>query len=199
MNLTEYNEVATLSYLEYCDYLQEKHGVGKYDFMTKSWNKNSKSTRTKEGLIAHHKFEDHAIMLSTKEFAMQCPFEWQLAENLIYCDYLEHLLLHVLICESPIEEETFGTVGVGGVMNFIAPELNDLYSGWQTNQPWRANCHELVAEDKAVYLEIIKRFKANCRHYPCYEEEKLYRSFNETFGLWSSDQNSAIYKELKAL
>ena len=97
MNLVEYEKVKNLTYLEYCDYLQQKYGIGLSDYMTKSWNKNSKVTRTKDGLLAHHKYEDHAIMLSTKEFAMQNPFEWQLAKNIVYCDYLEHLFLHILI------------------------------------------------------------------------------------------------------
>jgi len=102
------------------DYLQKKHGIGKYDYMTKSWNKNTKCTRTKEGLIAHHKYENCAIMLSKKEIAMSNLFEWQLANNIVYCDYLEHLLLHVLICENPSEEKNdFKAVGIGGVINFI--------------------------------------------------------------------------------
>ncbi len=52
-----------------------------------------------------------------------------------YCDYLEHLFLHILICENPSEEKNRNEdVGTGGVVNFIAPELNDLYSGWKTKQ-----------------------------------------------------------------
>ena len=101
MKLEEYNNVKNFTYLEYCDYLQKKYGIGLCDYMTKSWRKNPKVTRTKDGLIAHHKFEDHAIMLSNPEYAMDNPFEWQLAKNIVYCDYLEHLFLHILICENP--------------------------------------------------------------------------------------------------
>ena len=86
MNITEYESVKTFNYTQYCDYLQNKYGIGLSDYMTKSWNKNSKCTRTKEGLLAHHKFEDHAIMLANKEYAMKNPFEWQLAKNIVYCD-----------------------------------------------------------------------------------------------------------------
>lgn len=135
MNLSEYQKVKELTYLGYCDYLQQKYGIGLSDYMTRSWNKNPRCTRTKEGLLAHHKYEDHAIMLSTKEYAMKNPFEWQLAKNIIYCDYLEHLLLHILICEYPAKDHNlFEAVGVGGVINFLVPELNDLYSGWETGQ-----------------------------------------------------------------
>ncbi len=196
MNISEYMEVCNLCYLEYCDYLQDKYGIGKYDYMTKSWNKNPKSSRTNEGLIAHHKYEDRVILLSKKEMAMNFPFEWQKKENLIYCDYLEHLLLHILICEHPSEEKVdFLVAGVGGIVNFISPELNDLYSGWVTTEPWRLNCHNLVKNDKDVYLTMLKRFKGH----PLYKEGVLYKSYNEKYHLWSSNQNKKIYDEIRSL
>lgn len=87
MKKTEYEKTKEYTYLEYCDYLQQKYGIGRSDFMTKSWNKNKKVTRTNEGLVAHHKYEDHAIMLSNKEYAMKNPFEWQMAKNIVYSEY----------------------------------------------------------------------------------------------------------------
>ena len=200
MNLAEYEKVKDFTYLTYCDYLQNKYGIGRSDYMTKSWNKNKKVTRTNEGLITHHKYEDHAIMLSTREFAMQNPFEWQLAKNLVYCDYLEHLFLHILICEYPAEEHNlFESVGVGGVLNFIVPELNDVYSGWITNQGWRKICHKRIINDKNVYLMLLKRFKTSFKHYPFYTKDCLFTSFNEKFGLWSSEQNIRLFKEIESL
>lgn len=200
MKLAEYEKIKNLNYLEYCDYLQEKYGIGLSDYMTKSWNKNSKVTRTKEGLIAHHKFEDHAILLADKEYAMKNPYEWQLAKNIVYCDYLEHLLLHILICENPAENHNADeVVGIGGVVNFIVPELNDFYSGWKTNQGWRLNCHNLIKDDKDVYLILIKRFKDLWKDSPFFKVEFLFTSFNEKFGLWSSQQNQKIYEEIRKI
>ena len=43
-------------------------------------------------------------MLFEKEHAMKNPYEWQLAKNIVYCDYLEHLFLHILICEYPAKD-----------------------------------------------------------------------------------------------
>lgn len=88
MDMNEYRKVKDLTYLEYCDYLQNKYGIGLADYMTKSYNVNPKCKRTKEGLFAHHKREDKMIMLSDKEIAKRCPFEWQQKENIVYCDYL---------------------------------------------------------------------------------------------------------------
>ena len=200
MNLVEYEKVKNLTYLEYCDYLQQKYGIGLSDYMTKSWNRNPKASRAKEGLFAHHKYEDHAILLSTKEFAMRNPFEWQKAKNIVYCDYLEHLFLHILICEYPSENQNdLEAVGIGGVINFIVPELNDLYSGWETGQAWRKKCYNLVINDKDVYLTLLKRFKTSCKNYPFYTKDCLYTSFNEGFGLWSRKQNQKLFKEIAAL
>lgn len=200
MHLDEYAKIKDLKYLQYCDYLQGKYGIGLSDYMTKSWNKNKKCTRTKEGLIVHHKFEDHAIMLSNKEYAMKNPFEWQLAENLIYCDYLEHLLLHILICENPsVKKNQFESVGVGGVINFIVPELNDFYSGWTTNQEWRKNCHNQIEDDLDVYLQLLKRFKTKFCNHPFHTSKCLLTSFNERYGLWSKKKNSKLFKKIKTL
>ena len=201
MNLQEYEKVKDFTYLEYCDYLQKKYGIGLSDYMTMSWNKNNKVTRTKEGLLAHHKYEDHAIMLSTKEYAMRNPYEWQLAKNIVYCDYLEHLFLHILICEYPAENKNDDeAVGIGGVINYIVPELNDLYSGWQTGQMWRKNCHDRVINDKNVYLVLLKRFKTSCKNYPFYTEDRLYTSFSEKFeSSWSRKQNEKLFKEIENL
>ena len=200
MNLKEYLSVKNYTYLEYCEYLQNKYGIGLSDYMTKSYNPKPKCKRTKEGLLAHHKREDQMIMLSTKEYAEKCPFEWQLKENIIYCDYLEHLLLHVLICKYPSNEKIdMFDVGIGGVINFIVPELNDLYSGWITNQSWRKVCHSVVIQDKNVYLAILKQFINIEKNNPAFHIEMLCRSVNQRFGLWNDMKNIELYKEIIAL
>lgn len=200
MKMNEFLKVKEMTYLEYCDYLQEKYGIGKADYMTKSFNKNSKCTRTSEGLIAHHKAEDKMIMLSTKAFAEMCPYEWQLKENIVYCDYLEHLLLHVLICKYPSPDKMpIADVGIGGVVNFIVPELNDLYSGWVTKQAWRLSCHSLVKEDKDVYLAILKMFAEYVKSERNFKADILHTSFNEEFGGWSKKLNKNLYKEIDSI
>jgi hypothetical protein len=200
MKMKEFLKVKEMTYLDYCDYLQEKYGIGKADYMTKSFNKNPKCSRTSEGLIAHHKAEDKMIMLSTKTFAEMCPYEWQQKENIVYCDYLEHLLLHVLICKYPSPEKLpLADVGIGGVVNFIVPELNDLYSGWVTKQPWRLNCHKLVENDKDVYLAILKMFVDYIKNERNFNENLIHTSFNEEFGGWSRNQNIELFTEIDEL
>lgn len=190
MNLDEYNKVSSLSYEEYCDYLRTKHGVGKYNYMFKSWNKNQGVSRTKEGLVVHHKYEDSAIMLSNPIFAKQHPHEWQEPQNLVYCDYLEHLYLHILICE---KEENFGFFGSGGIVSFIVPELNDVYSGWIPNVQYKKNCIALIINDLDTYLSLLKRYYLDRNKDINFFRKRLFRSFNESFELWSNDRNKELY------
>lgn len=197
MKMDEYNKVKDMTYLEYCDYLQDKYGIGKADYMTKIFTKNPKCTRTKEGLVVHHKDEDKMIMLSTKEFAEKCPFEWQTKEHLVYCDLLEHLLLHILICKYPSQDRIPGfEVGIGGAKNFIIPELNDLYCGWKAKRNWQICLHEKVIEDKDVYMAIIEQFIEEVIKTKGYDPKScLLTSYNESFGLWDRKNNDPLFFE----
>lgn len=217
MKMSEYQEVKEFKYLDYCDYLQSKYGIGLADYMTKSYERNSKVSRTKEGLFAHHKKEDTAIRLSKKEFAKKHPFEWQQKENIIYCDYLEHLLLHVLICKYP-DDKAEGTVGLGGIVDYLVPKLNDLYSGWIPKESWDKNCFNKVSEDEEVYLLILKQLIDIWGDKPIVNNgytiinvftgepepliNMLYSSYNRRYnksGTWDGSKNERIYNKIKSL
>ena len=118
----------------------------------------------------------------------------------VYCDYLEHLYLHILICknQSP-DHNLYEVVGVGGVINFIVPELNDVYSGFVTEQPWRMTCHNLIKNDKDVYMMLLKRFKTNCYDNHFYSDDCLFKSFNAPYGKWSKENNRKLFDEIEKL
>lgn len=223
MNIQEYEQVKNLTYLEYCDYLQKKYGIGLCDYMTKSWNSNQKCSRTKDGLFAHHKFEDHAIRLSEKEYAMKNSFEWQFAENIVYCDYLEHLFLHILICEYPaVDKNEDEVVGIGGILEYLIPEINDLYSIVEVNDwfekmqnelseewisrysdmisrtvpkaKWKRNCQQLVANDKEVYFTLLKRFKISYEKHYKYNRNSFCKSLYERRSLFSMDKWYRVWR-----
>ena len=187
--------------MEYCDYLQKKYGIGRCNYMTENWERIRTVSRTRDGLYVHHKYEDRAKWLSNVEYAKKSPYEWQLKENLVYCDLLEHLFLHLLICEYPSPNKNIHeTVGISGILDFIVPELNDVYCGWVTDKPWQQRCHNKIIDDKIVYMQILKRIKFfiddNC---PEYFIAGLYKSMNVQKGLWSEEKNESLYQEIKNL
>lgn len=197
MNIQEYKKVKDYSYEEYCEYLKNKYGEAPCAYFNENWNKNAKISRTKDGLYCHHIREDRGIMLSTVEYAKNNPYEWQLPENLCYCDLLEHLFLHILICENPSAYKNEGEeVGIGGVIDFIVPELNDVYSGFKTKQSWRITRHEKIINDREAYFELLKRFRKGQMFTKFYSDDYLLTSFNEQYGLWSIQNNEDLYCEI---
>lgn len=208
MTLNEYEKVKNYTYTEYVDYLKKKYGEAKYDYMTPSFNKNNKVSRTKEGLYCHHIKEYQAIMLGNKLYAERNPYEWQKAHNLVYCNLLEHMLLHILICEEHMpksKEElillvsNLEIVGIGGITNFFIPELNDFYSGWESGLPWQQRCHEEIKNSKDVYFELIKRVK-KLKGYPTFNTGDIYGTQAGTLVKdWDKLNNLKLYEELERL
>lgn len=164
MNYQEYFKCSTMTYREYCKYLQDKYGIPKNSYYNEQYNKNrNENSRTSEGLVIHHICEDIKPNLSNKEVAKSCDFSYQLPENLCYCDYLEHLFLHILITEYP-NEETDDVVGIGGSANYLIPGLNNLFSGYIPEQPPKKHvidCFNRVKDDFITYKYLISRFLSN--------------------------------------
>ena len=53
-----------------------------------------------EGLEVHHVGEDNYPNLSDIKYALTAPWEEQLPDRLVYCNLLEHTLLHTLISKN---------------------------------------------------------------------------------------------------
>lgn len=166
MDDKEIDKELGLSYDELCQYLTNKYGAAKYDFFVSDAcrSKNRKVTRTDEGLFCHHIDEDKAIMLSNPRWAINNPFEYQKAERLVYCNALEHLILHIKIAAEPKKDgaNKYELQGVGGAINFLIPELNHCYSGYEYKRQYEKNIYGLVAGNFDGYIRILKYFIDNC-------------------------------------
>lgn len=200
MDKNEYDKIINLNYEEYCTYLKSKYGPATENYMDKNFKRNPKCSRTNEGLFVHHIYEDRAIMLSNTNYASEQPYYYQKAENLVYCDYLEHMLLHILICEQQsFKLDQNIAVGIGGITEFMIPKLNDYYSGWKSEFDWENNCLNKIKNEKETYFELIKRLNTNCSNYLEYETSMLFSSFNARFGTWEETKNNKIYKQIETM
>ncbi len=156
-----YDSLMGLSYAELVDKLLLEHGPAEYDYFVDVGckTKNHKVSRSKEGLFCHHIDEDKAIMLSNDKYASENPFTYQKADRLVYCNFLEHLLLHVKIVEEPRKNNANSNElpGIGGAVNFIVRQLNDLYGGHVFTQEYLAIAARVVENDYDSYITILKR------------------------------------------
>ena len=99
MNFQEYELVKNYNYEKYVEYLLEKYGIVEEDYYTSSFSPIKNKRFEQEYLERHHIREDEIAGLSDYETAKNSPFEYQLAKNLVYCNLLEHIFLHILIGE----------------------------------------------------------------------------------------------------
>lgn len=190
-----FSELLKLNYEAVCNYYKQKYGHPPKDYFV---NKNCKSTnakfnsRTNEGLMIHHIDEDKAIMLSTKAYAQNNPFAYQKRTRLVYCNYLEHLLLHIKIVEYPHQQKNKQeAVGTGGIYNFLVPELNDIFSGLKYKVAWKENVAEAVRSQKANYLILLEYLIKQLKY-----DKPLLTSFNNKYHNHSFGNNFPIYEEI---
>lgn len=175
MDKNEIYKQAKLSYKDLVSYLLDKYGKAEHDYFTdKSCEKkNPLVTRSKEGLFCHHIDEDKAIMLSHGIFAKENPFKYQKAERLVYCNIIEHLLLHVKIAEEPRNKKanSFELPGIGGAVNFLCKQINDFYDGKEIEAQWLVKVYDNIKENYNEYIEILKMLKKVVENHPVYSVE----------------------------
>lgn len=97
MKIIEFDEMLKMQYYELCKYLQRKYGIPKYayfKFRKKGYNYLD-LRNIKAGLVIHHIYEYGCNDLSDKHK----PYNKKEQEPgaLVYCNYLEHILLHAKI------------------------------------------------------------------------------------------------------
>lgn len=162
MKSEEVNKELSLSYQELVAYLLDKYGPAKHDYFVNESckTKSNKVSRTDEGLLCHHIDEDKAIMLSDTKWAAQNPFEYQKADRLVYCNVLEHLILHIKIFEEPkaLGANLLEAQGIGGAVNFICPQINDYYNGFEFKRPYEQKIYGVIADNFEEYIKILRYF-----------------------------------------
>lgn len=184
----KYNNVFEINnYREACKFLQEKYdalGYVRKDYYHTT-GADSHLTKTSGvghgdvGLQYHHICEDLVPSLSNKDVATANPIEYQSADNMCYCNLLEHAWLHVLITEAnatATDEDQDAVTGLGGVKwMFIA--LNSIYAdpsaSWYSKKTYLEadadvadedrvgmtyNYNNIITDHKDDYLKVVNRF-----------------------------------------
>ena len=151
----------------------KKYGAAKHNYFKdrECTIYNPLVSRSSEGLFCHHIDEDKAIMLSNDKYAAQNPFEYQKASRLVYCNLLEHLLLHVKIAEEPRNPDANENElpGIGGAINFICKQLNDIYAGKEPSEEWRKIVASKVQDSFDDYIRILRHLWSVIEQNPLYK------------------------------
>ena len=161
MESQEIRKQLEMNLQEQYDYLKQKYGrVPENYFMdVNCTRKSTKNGRGIEGLFVHHDYEyDPANPLvnnlSKPEMAKQFDYMYQHAENLTYCNYLEHLIIHIKI--NLLRKEQLGHYINDALVNFMIPELNDWYRYLVPLKPWQEVTFSLIEENYSDYCDLIE-------------------------------------------
>ena len=167
-----YEKMLKSSYKEIVKFLLKKYGPCKHDYYKdkECTIKNQLISRTAEGLYCHHIDEDKAIMLSEDKHAAENPIEYQKKDRLVYCNLLEHLILHVKIAEEPRNPDANQEmVGIGGAINYIVKQLNDIYGGKEFAEEWRNKCAKQVIDQFDDYIAALEHLWSVIEKHPVYQ------------------------------
>ena len=138
-----------------------------------------KISRTSEGLYCHHIDEDKMIMIASPNFirSRDIPFDYQRKDRLVYCNLIEHGILHLLIAsETYGRGSEFGCLpGIGGYVNFIRPNLIQwLIDGVEPKLSWQKACRDAVLMNKHAARKLIKQMdRFLFDHYPSITKKEL--------------------------
>lgn len=165
MDKSELLKEIKMPYNELSSYLIKKYGPAKYDYFVtpECKTKSKKVSRSLEGLYCHHIDEDKGINLTNKSHAVRWPFEWQRKERLVYCNAIEHLLLHMKIdvmrqnreMKRPLDINFFFT---SGGVHMVCRTINGLFMGNKPVNDWRAKCFSEIKENYNDYICVVRAF-----------------------------------------
>lgn len=148
-----------LHYTQAVGFLRDKYGSCKYDYFNNEncASENSKAQRSNEGLFLHHIDENKYMNLSSRKVAKTYPYEAQKADRLVYCNYLEHLLLHVKIFKDYLESKC-DQPATTGIFLFMVPELNTFYNTNKFVRNYNEMYGEAIKSNFEDYILILKYF-----------------------------------------
>lgn len=137
--LTEYKQLISNNYDKAVEFLLKKYGTAEDDYFSeKSYERflkgeiknitKGKFSRSVDGLECHHVDENKFLNMSDKDSIQDfltdqsVPFESHQKERLVFCDVIEHAILHTLIAK-----ETSLNFGYTGYTEFLKPKIQDWY------------------------------------------------------------------------
>lgn len=174
MTLIELEKELSMPYDDLVLYLTSKYGPvsGNYFISEDNYSRNRNNVRSSDGLYCHHIMEKKAENLSNINYAIKNPFEWQLAKNLVYCNLIEHLILHLKImlirskfygCDKQYSYDRSFLINFKTLFNIIPPgleyicnDLNRMFCNKGKIAKWKIPYYNVISDSINAYLTILK-------------------------------------------
>ena len=157
-----------MEYDELTVYLKEKYGPAKYDYFCNESCKtvNRKASRSSEGLQCHHIDEDKYSNLSSPALAKQHSFDYQKKDRLVYCNLIEHCLLHHKINEMTQAYLKMFPTDISGFFNshgvfHTSGLINDLFAEKGSTVPYLQHYYDAIKDNYDDYIWMVTMILKN--------------------------------------
>lgn len=203
-----YQSLLSLNYDELVEKLLRKYGPAEDDyFREESYQRfldgkiksiaKGKFSRTKEGLFCHHIDENKKPKISDLYFIKKynISFSYQKKERLVYCDLIEHAILHVLIAK-----ETNNKLGIMGYELFLKSMIEEWFIDKKIPEPnWMKFCYNkaFVTPDEAIELLEAMQKTLGLNYFSTLLEYKEYQKKYEKKIILEQPPRQSINKEIQ--
>ncbi|UWD34953.1 hypothetical protein NX779_04085 [Mycoplasma cottewii] len=156
---TDIEKLLEYDYYECVNFLLCKYGMVKGDYAKRTWffdvvSENLEAKRSFYGLEIHHIDEDKIPNLSSKENMRLYP-EYQSRDRLVYCNLVEHLVLHI-----KIYQKTKNRLSMNGVF-LIIRKLNTYFSEQEFDDERKCLIYHSIKDLKLDYFKCIDYMEKN--------------------------------------
>lgn len=163
----EYLVLLSKTYNEAVEFLLKKYGAAEDDYYReKSYERflrgeiknitKGKFARSMEGLECHHILENKFLNMTNNSFIrnQNIPFKYHQKEKLVFCDVVEHAILHTLIAK-----ETSLEFGSPGYIVFLRPKIEDWYIKKIIPQKskWHIACYDKAYITPEEAFDLLER------------------------------------------
>lgn len=154
MNRNYYLRLINSTYQQAVDILLKKYGTVKENYFLGT-TKNKNITKTDKGLFCHHILENIVPNLSDVTSIKNYPKIFQHKKYLVYCNMLEHYILHYLIFKE--KDVQYKNYGIGGILHSLGISLNSIYFNERIFIPNYDKIKEVIDKDYYSYLVVLER------------------------------------------
>lgn len=163
----EYLVLLSKTYDEAVEFLLKKYGAAEDDyFREQSYERflkgeiksisKGKFSRSVEGLECHHIDENKFLNMTNKSFVkgQEIPFKYHKKERLVFCDVIEHTILHTLVAK-----ETSLEFGYPGYKAFLSLKIKEWYLDKVIPQKskWHITCYHKAYITPEEASELLKK------------------------------------------
>lgn len=156
-------DVWVMSYEDYIQHLLKKYGPATSPYFDDK-GKFAASRTWSDGLECHHIDEDKIPNLSDENAWKKYP-QYQTADRLVYCNRIEHLILHAKIAKMNNNKRNLrGSVGYfRGGPELLIRRLNEGYAYNIDNYDWNSRVHFRVRNWLPLYVQVLKRIELDMK------------------------------------